>query len=38
MQGPAWYLLVQAVIGLVQLAVGVLLIRGYRKGGVWGAF
>jgi hypothetical protein len=38
MQGPAWYLLVQAVIGLVQLAVGALLIRGYRKGGVWGAF
>ena len=38
MQGPAWYLVLQAVIGLVQLIVGALLIRGYRRGGVWGAF
>jgi hypothetical protein len=37
-QAPDWYLAVQAGIGLVQLAIGLLLVRGYRKGGAWGAF
>jgi hypothetical protein len=37
-QAPDWYLAVQAGIGLVQLIIGVLLVRGYRKGGAWGAF
>jgi hypothetical protein len=37
-QGPDWYLLLQAGIGLVQVVIGALLIKGYRRGGVWGAF
>lgn len=35
---PRWYVVFQAVVGLVQLAIGVALLTGYRKGGVWGAF
>ena len=38
LQGPAWYVILQAGIGLIQLGIGALLIRGYRRGGVWGAF
>jgi len=37
-QAPDWYLILQAGIGMVQLVVGLLLVRGYRKGGIWGAF
>lgn len=37
-QGPDWYLLLQAAIGLVQFGIGLLLLRGYRRAGVWGSF
>lgn len=37
-QGPAWYVVFQGVIGAVQLGIGVALLIGYRKAGVWGAF
>jgi len=36
--GPGWYVLFQGVIGLVQFGIGLALLRGYRKAGVWGAF
>ncbi len=36
--GPAWYVLVQAVIGLVQFAIGLAMLSGLRRAGVWGAF
>jgi len=36
--GPAWYEVLQAAIGVIQLAVAVALLRGYRKAGVWGRF
>ena len=36
--GPEWYVLFQGVIGLVQFGIGLALLRGYRKAGVWGAF
>jgi len=36
--GPTWYALVQAGIGLVQFAIGVAMLAGLRKGGPWGAF
>ncbi len=36
--GPAWYLLFQAVVGLVQFVIGLMLVAGYRKEGVWGRF
>ena len=37
-RGPDWYLVLQAAVGVVQFVIGVLLIRGYRKAGTWGAF
>ena len=36
--GPAWYTLVQAAVGLVQFAIGLAMLSGLRRGGVWGAF
>jgi hypothetical protein len=36
--GPAWYELLQALIGAVQLTIGVMLVRGYKRGGAWGRF
>jgi hypothetical protein len=35
---PSWYLLFQAAIGLVQFAIGLALLVGYRRRGVWGDF
>lgn len=35
---PGWYVVFQAAVGLVQLGIGIALLVGYRKGGVWGAF
>jgi hypothetical protein len=36
--GPAWYVLVQAAVGLVQLAIGLAMLSGHRRAGVWGPF
>jgi len=36
--GPTWYVLFQGVLGLVQFGIGLALLRGYRKAGVWGPF
>jgi hypothetical protein len=35
-QGPAWYVVTQAVIGLIQFTVALAMLAGYRKAGVWG--
>jgi hypothetical protein len=35
---PAWYVLFQGVIGLAQVAIGLAMLTGYRRAGVWGAF
>lgn len=35
---PTWYVLLQAVIGVVQFAIAIALLIGYRKSGTWGAF
>ena len=37
-EGPAWYVLLQALIGLVQFAIGLAMLAGYRRSGVWGSF
>ena len=37
-QGPGWYTVVQAVIGLAQFVIALAMIAGYRKHGVWGAY
>ena len=38
MQGPAWYVVFQAVVGLFQFGIALAMVAGYRKAGVWGAF
>jgi hypothetical protein len=35
-QGPTWYVLFTAVVGLVQFAIAVAMLAGWRKSGVWG--
>jgi hypothetical protein len=35
---PARYLLLQLLIGVVQVAIGLLMVVGYRRDGVWGSF
>lgn len=35
---PGWYVVLQGLIGLLQCGIGVLMVRGYRRAGVWGAF
>jgi hypothetical protein len=32
---PPWYLLLQAVIGLIQFGIGLAMLAGYRRTGVW---
>jgi hypothetical protein len=34
--GPTWYVAAQGLIGATQLAIGVTLLRTYRRHGVWG--
>jgi len=38
MGGPAWYVLLQAAIGVVQVAIGLAMLAGFRTAGVWGPF
>ena len=38
LMGPTWYVLLQAAIGLVQFAIGLAMLAGFRKAGPWGAF
>src|SRR5215210_8818284 len=35
---PAWYVLLQALIGVVQVAIGLLMVVGYQREGLWGSF
>ena len=37
-QGPAWDVVLQAVVGLIQFVIALAMLAGYRKAGVWGAF
>jgi hypothetical protein len=36
-QGPAWYVVLQAVVGLSQFVIALAMLSGYRKTGVWGS-
>ena len=36
--GPAWYALFQAFLGVMQVAIGLAMLAGYRRAGVWGSF
>ena len=35
--GPVWYVLFQAALGCVQVAIGIFMLAGYRRAGPWGA-
>lgn len=35
-QGPTWYVLFTAVVGLAQVGVGMAMLAGWRRSGVWG--
>jgi hypothetical protein len=35
---PAWYVGFQGVIGLAEVAIGLAMLAGYRRAGVWGSF
>jgi hypothetical protein len=37
-QDPDWYVVLQAVVGLLQFAIALGMLAGYRRAGVWGAF
>jgi hypothetical protein len=37
-ESPTWYVLLQALIGLIQVAIGLAMLAGYRRSGVWGSF
>jgi RsiW-degrading membrane proteinase PrsW (M82 family) len=36
-QGPVWYVVLQAGVGLLQFAIALAMLAGYRKAGLWGA-
>jgi hypothetical protein len=36
--GPDWYVILQGVIGLIQVGIAVAMLAGYRRSGTWGAF
>ncbi len=35
---PTWYVVLQGLVGMVQVVIGLTMVAGYRKAGVWGAF
>ncbi|MBA2713769.1 MAG: hypothetical protein H0U55_09500 [Rubrobacteraceae bacterium] len=35
--GPTWYVVFQAVLGLVQVGIGILMLAEYRRAGAWGS-
>jgi hypothetical protein len=35
---PTWYVVFQGLLGVTQAAIGLLLLRGYRRAGTWGAY
>jgi hypothetical protein len=35
---PAWYVVLQAVLGVVQFLIAIAMLAGYRKSGVWGPY
>jgi hypothetical protein len=35
---PSWYVVFQGVIGVAQVAIGLAMLAGYRRAGVWGSF
>ena len=36
--GPTWYVLFQALLGLLQFIIALAMLAGYRRAGAWGTF
>jgi hypothetical protein len=36
--GPTWYVLFQALLGVIQFVIGLAMLIGYRRAGAWAAF
>jgi len=36
LDGPQWYVALQGAIGVAQLAIGIAMVQGYRRAGIWG--
>ena len=36
--GPTWYVVFQGLLGIVQFMIGLAMVAGYRRAGIWGAF
>lgn len=36
-QGPNWFVVLMAVVGLTQFVIALVMLTGYRKAGVWGS-
>jgi hypothetical protein len=37
-RAPTWYVVFQGLLGVVQFAIGLVMVASYRRAGVWGAF
>jgi len=35
-QGPAWYVVLTALVGMIQFVVALAMAAGYRRSGAWG--
>jgi len=35
---PSWYVALQAAIGVIQLLIGLAMVAGFRRAGIWGDF
>jgi hypothetical protein len=36
--GPRWYVSFQGLLGVLQVAIGLAMVVGYRRAGAWGEF
>ena len=36
--GPTWYVVFQGLLGVLPFAIGLAMVAGYRRAGIWGAF
>jgi hypothetical protein len=35
--GPPWYVILQGIIGVVQVLIALAMVLAYRRSGVWGS-
>jgi hypothetical protein len=36
-ESPTWHVLLQAFLGLIQVVIGLTMLAGYRRSGLWGS-